>query len=258
MVHDDDDMPSALALEDGPGGSGGSGGGHTFYVTNRAGELYHLDTRCKGAKVGSVHAHDKKVPAVSLQAGGAAVLTASTDTTVKIWDARKLPRHVPSGARAAAKGMEPVTVLAHPQAVTGAAWSPTGRYLATVCNDNKVRVWEAPAAGGAASSSSSSSSAAGYGTPSGPASGSLYHNNHTGRWLAPFKVSWDPASEGTVVVGNMDRAIDLLAVSPGGQLTQAGALKNELLTAVPTQVAVHPTLYAAVGGTASGRVHMFM
>jgi WD repeat-containing protein 76 len=250
-------MPSGVALD--LWGPGGGDGGHSAYVSTRAGTVFHLDTRVKGAAVGAIKAHDdKKITAVSLQAGGARLATACADATVKIWDARKLPRHVPSGARG--KALEPVAVLAHGLGVTGAAWSPTGRFLASVSNDNKIRVWTAEAAGGDGDGAA----------PADPPFASMTHNNHTGRWLAPFKLSWDPASEGTIVIGDMTRAIKLLAVTTDvppaaaavargarGAVTLAAALSAPLLSAVPTQTAVHPTLNMAVGGTASGRVYLF-
>lgn len=287
LLHEDyDDVPSSIALETtSAGGAGGGDGsdeaGHTMWIGSRSGTVYHLDTRLRNAKTSIFDAHVKKITAVSLQSGGFNLLTSGSDSYVRIFDARKLPRHTATGGHSSHKPPKPLVELEHGQGVTGAAFSPTGRYIASVSNDNKIRVFECEGlstSSSSASSSSLSSSAAllDCGSPSEwgipPSSGrvmhSVYHNNHTGRWLTPFKIGWDPKSEHTVLCGNMDRAVDIFEVKPSstssssssssrGSLDLVASLSSQLLTAVPTQVAAHPTLNVIAGGTASGRAYIF-
>jgi WD40 repeat protein len=62
----------------------------------------------------------------SFSPDGTRVLTAASDHTARIWDAR-------SG--------EQLLSLAHPDAVMSATWSPDGRLVATACWDHYMRVW---------------------------------------------------------------------------------------------------------------------
>jgi len=109
----------------------------------------------------------------------------------------------------------------------------------------------------------------------------IRHNNHTGRWLTPFKAivrgTWwhcvvscagvhsrlcmrlageqfDPASSRHVVIGNMTRGIDIFDASDGRLVT---TLRSEPLTAVPTRSAIHPTRNWIVSSTASGRMYLW-
>ena len=70
--------------------------------------------------------------------------------------------------------LRPVTVFhGHTRSISSAFLSPlTGEKLATVCYDDKIRVYEV--------NSQSQEIRPSVG---------LYHNNQTGRWLATFKVT---------------------------------------------------------------------
>lgn len=78
----------------------------------------------------------------------------------------------------------------------------------------------------------------------------------TGRWLTPIKAPWDPASGSTFIIGDMTRKIRCYDAKTGGLLKD---FSSELLTAVPTQCAAHPSplVNAMVGGTASGRLYLW-
>ena len=77
-----------------------------------------------------------------------------------------------------------------------------------------------------------------------------------GRWLTPIKAPWDPASDATFLIGDMTRKVRLFDASSGSLLRD---FSSELLTAVPTQVAAHPSplVSAMAGGTASGRLYLW-
>ena len=67
---------------------------------------------------------------------------------------------------------------------------------------------------------------------------------------------FDPASEDTVILGDMTRKVVLLSARTGARVRE---LSSELLTAVPTQNAAHPdpAVRAIVSGTASGRLYLW-
>lgn len=256
----DEGCPSAIDVDSATGS--GWAGGFTFWVGNRDGQVYHVDTRHKGAKTSAVAAHSKKVTTISLIAAGGPYLSSSSgDSTVKLWDCRKLPMHTATGGRGSAKQADPLTELEHGASVTSAYFNGSGTRLVSCSNDNKLRVFDVQ--GGAASSSSASTGAGkdskGAHALSASLASGVYHNNHTGRWLSPFKCVWDPNSDDTYLIGNMGRGVDLYsaAASASGEGKAQAMLGGELLTAVPTQVAAHPSLPAVVGGTASGRVYMW-
>lgn len=85
---------------------------------------------------------------------------------------------------------------------------------------------------------------------------SIDHNNHTGRWLSCFRTTFDPCNDETMLVGSMDRAVELFHSVSGKRLH---AHSSELLTAVPSLNAMHPHHAASwiVSGTASGRMHLW-
>jgi len=258
-LHLDDGKPSAIDVDTATG-SGAGGGGFTFFVGNRGegedcegADLYHLDTRTPTARTAVLrNAHDKKISTLSLAApGGPYVLTASGDCTVKIWDARKLPgREGGGGGGGGARGRtKAVVTLEHVQGVTSAYFSPDGTKVLSCCNDNKLRVFDF--SGGVVEVDGE-----------GPAPvASVYHNNHTGRWLTPMKAVWDVAGgSDAFLCGDMTRGVNLYSarsLAAGESAKDEATLAGELLTAVPTQVAAHASVRAVVGGTASGRVYMW-
>lgn len=149
----------------------------------------------------------------------------------------------------------------------------TGAKIVSTCNDDRLRIW----AGGAAAKD--------------PPLRSIPHNNHTGRWLSNFRTivrlkthgarkridapvttrahavfvhsvcaplrspQWDPRGDDVVLVGAMGtRQIEFFSATSGKRLHAFG---SELLTAVPTINAIHPTLPLVASGTASGRLHLW-
>lgn len=88
---------------------------------------------------------------------------------------------------------------------------------------------------------------------------SVRHNNQTGRWLTPLRLTWHPTQEGVLVSGSMvrPRQIEVWRTG-GGDLRLGRQLVGEELGSVASIVDVHPSLDVVVGGNASGRCHVFM
>ena len=74
--------------------------------------------------------------------------------------------------------------------------------------------------------------------------------------MTPFKAPWDPASDHVFIIGDMTRKVRFLDAASGQVVKE---VSSELLTAVPTQSAIHPnaSVHAMVGGTASGRLYLW-
>lgn len=253
-IYNDGTTPSQLAYD--PSETGIE---HCFYVGNREGQLFYLDLRTKEKKISYIDAHEKKITSISLRNGGLHLLSGAGDGTVKIWDARKIAERG-SSARST---VTPLSTLQHQLLVTGAAFSPSGRFVASVCNDNKIRLWDTANVTSKASNTTVHDSTE-YGIPEDPSCSNVSHNNHTGRWLTPFKLCWDQGAEHTLLIGNMIRGIDFFTVKPGlgsrghPGLELVSTLMDPALTAVPTQTAVHSSLNMVVGGTASGKAYIFI
>lgn len=83
------------------------------------------------------------------------------------------------------------------------------------------------------------------------------HNNQTGRWVTILKPQWQVQPADGVekfAIGNMNRFVDIYD-HKGKQLAQ---LDGEGITAVPAVAEFHPTLNWVAGGTASGKLCLWM
>jgi DNA-binding beta-propeller fold protein YncE len=73
--------------------------------------------------------HEGEVRSAAFSPDGARVVTASSDHTVRIWDA--------------ASGKEIIVFKGHEDAVRSAAFSPDGARVVTASSDNTARIWDA-------------------------------------------------------------------------------------------------------------------
>jgi WD40 repeat protein len=207
----------------------------TILAGSSSGEIIVIDSRVKQGGPRVVDAHDKKLNTIDAHVGGNLIVSASNDTTVCLWDMRKL---------ATAKKPTAVATLPHGRSIGSAVFAPnSGSRLVTTCADDFLYVYDDPASlKGAAVKPTRR----------------IAHNNHTGRWITKFRTEFDPADDTTVVVGSMQkgapRQVDVFNVANG---KRRAALRKERMTAIASLNVVHPTLPVFASVTGSGRVHLW-
>lgn len=204
--------------------------GRTALLGDNEGAVVLVDTRQAPAPAsggGALTVHGKKVNTLSIEPLQEQVFaTASTDTSIRLWD-----------LRAWGKGAKPLATAGHSQACQAALFAPDGsRRLVSTSFDNTVRVWDGAATAGLAQRLS------------------IKHDNNTGRWVLPFRAVWTPAADG-VIIGNMKRFVDIFDADNGSMLAQ---LSSEHMTAIASRNAVHPAgLPVLASATNSGRIHVY-
>jgi WD40 repeat protein len=179
-----------------------------------------------------IRLHEKKIGCISVCKDGKYLATASNDSTVGLWDLRKLPTETSEQSDA-------LHTLTFRRSVTSVYFNPinSAKILST-CYDDHVRVHYNLTVGNNISHSE------------------ISHNNQTGRWITNFKAVWDPKSPDYAVVGNMNRGIDIINAGIGG-IDSAEIVRNitsDYLTAQPAVNAFHPNLDVIASGNASGKI----
>ena len=193
----------------------------------------------RSSPAGAYHRlHDRKISCVDVHPlQSHLVATASVDRTVRLWDWR-------------GRLTSPLAELEHGLAVNAAVFSPdSGTSLLTTSYDDHVRIFNVAALAAAAAPESVTALPA--------CAVSVRHNNQTGRWVTGFRAQWAPWATGAgaaVVVGSMDRRLDVYAGTTGRSLV---SLASHLLTTIPAVSVAHPTLPILAGGVASGRCYLF-
>lgn len=187
---------------------------------------------------------DKKIGGFSLHPlNPHLVATASLDRTLKIWDLRMIK----------GKGDDAIPFLVGEHesrlSVSHASFSAAG-HVATSSYDDTIKIHSFLDAG---------SWKVGHevDTKGMKPSATIRHNNQTGRWVTILKPQWQLNPEDGIqkfVIGNMNRFVDVYA-SDGEQLAQLG---GEGITAVPAVAHFHPTKDWVAGGTASGKLCLWM
>ena len=172
------------------------------------------------------------------------VATASLDRTLKIWDLRKIVGGKDSKIPNLMGEHESRLSISH------ASWSSAG-HVATSSYDDTIKIH---------SFLDAASWKVGHEIPEAdmaPVS-TIKHNNQTGRWVTILKPQWQANPNDGIqkfAIGNMNRFVDVYA-SDGEQLAQLGG--DGLITAVPAVAHFHPTRDWVAGGTASGKLCLWM
>ena len=205
----------------------------SFFVSTVDGEVGLLDPRATPGSTRLSRLHERKICTVHLNPVNEHLLvTASLDRTVGIWDSRKLK-----------SGAWPLVRFEHDLAVTSASFSPSGRKLLSVSNDNLLRLWD-PVCEPLAKNPLSDTIV----DPS-----KIKHDNRTGRWLTVFRGVWDPKDDDIFILGNLGRVVDVYSTKASSH-SRAIALASEFMTTVPAVNACHPSRNWVISGNASGKV----
>lgn len=187
---------------------------------------------------------DKKLGGFSLHPLQSHLLaTASLDRTLKIWDLRNI-----KGSR---ENKAPALIGQHESrlSVSHASWSASG-HIATSSYDDTIKIYSFPNA---------SSYKIGHEIEEKDMKPSaiIRHNNQTGRWVTILKPHWQQKPQDGMakfVIGNMNRFVDVYD-SDGEQLAQ---LDGNGITAVPAVAMLHSSQNWIAGGTASGKLCLWM
>lgn len=171
------------------------------------------------------------------------VATASLDRMLKIWDLRSV--------KGKGEARIPSLLGEHQSklSVSHASWS-AGGHVATSSYDDTIKIHSFLDAG---------SWKVGHdiNEESMKPSSVINHNNQTGRWVTILKPQWQEQPEDGIqkfVIGNMNRFVDVYSAD-GEQLAQLG---GDGITAVPAVAQFHPTKDWVAGGTASGKLCLWM
>lgn len=81
---------------------------------------------------------------------------------------------------------------------------------------------------------------------------SVNHDNHTGRYVTPFKSAWSPNPRcyPFFTVGSMNRGLDIYT-KDGKHLRHL----NEGVSTIPSVTVTHPSKPVIAGGAAGGKVY---
>ena len=213
----------------------------TMCVGEQLGKIFIVDPRCSGTNTGDSNSGAtsdtqanpvakfpnglKPIKCISAHPTKPYIL-ASDYTSVKVWDIRTTKRSC-------------IDELYHGKVANGAFFSPlTGDKILTTCSDDFIRVFDSTNLGPDAVKETIK----------------IYHDNRTGRWLAPFQAVWHPNCEDLFIVGCMDsyRKIDVFSTS--NRLPVLKLIGNETICC---RNAFHPQLNMVVGTTSSGKAYLW-
>ncbi|KAG0641171.1 WD40-repeat-containing domain protein [Tuber brumale] len=211
-----------------------------LYFSTLDGLFGRRDLRQKQTDIWTLH--EKKIGGFSTHPRAPhLVATGSLDRTLKIWDLRKVVK--------TPEYRTPALVAEHPSrlSVSCALWSSSGS-LATTSYDDTIKIYKFPDAVRWGPTSN-------FGTVEPDVT--ISHNNQTGRWVTILRAQWQQApsnGQQKLVIANMSRFLDVYSEN-GEQLAQ---LSHESVTTVPAAAQFHPTRDWIAGGTASGKVVLFV
>eukprot|EP00924_Labyrinthula_sp_SR-Ha-C_P000690 maker-scaffold_7-snap-gene-1.1-mRNA-1 protein AED:0.00 eAED:0.00 QI:114/1/1/1/1/1/2/57/484 len=210
--------------------------GHPCFAALSDGSLLHFDLKRKKPIGKPIIAHEKKINCVEVNRTNENYLvTSSLDRVVKLWDIRNISKGVA------------VSEVVHPLAVAHADFSPDGKYVVSICNDDYLHVFEA----GDGNLGKSMKSQI----------GSFKHRNQTGRWLTRFKLNFRKDDKSNhFVVGCMDqpRCIEAFSIGSGKQkIERVMRMRSDMVNSVQSLNKFHDTQDIIVSANGSGRVHIW-
>ncbi|KAJ5454595.1 DNA damage-binding protein cmr1 [Penicillium daleae] len=217
---------------------------NTLYWTTLNGTFGRYDMRSKLSTKTVTHwqLSEKKIGGFSLYPSEPHYFaTASLDRTMKLWDLRKLSTD------------EPVPVAEHESrlSVSHAAFNGAGQ-IATTSYDDTIKLYDLGAKGISSWKPGHTLSDKEFRPDT-----VVRHNCQTGRWVTILRPQWQMNPQSHIqrfCVGNMNRFVDVYS-SSGDQLAQLG---GEGITAVPAVAVFHRSKNWVAGGTASGKVCLWM
>ncbi|PBP23032.1 WD repeat containing protein [Diplocarpon rosae] len=215
-----------------------------LYFSTLEGSFGRHDLRTKSADAEIFQLTDKKLGGFSSHPlYPHLIATASLDRTLKIWDLRSI--------KGKGETRVPALLGEHTSrlSVSHASFS-AGGHVATSSYDDTIKIHSFPDAGSFKPGHDLDDEAM-------KPSCIIKHNNQTGRWVTILKPQWQERPEDGIqkfAIGNMNRFVDVYS-SDGEQLAQ---LSGEGITAVPAVAHFHPTKDWVAGGTASGKLCLWM
>merc|ERR1712100_118779 len=211
--------------------------GNIIYGGDNDGMLNLIDLRASKKKLTSqVALGEKRINTVSFNTSNLYSIATSSAMRkgggeICVWDLRKFGG---SSTSSSGKLQKPVYQLLHKKSTQSAYWNPDGKRLLTTCYDDHIRVWNP-------SVSSIKPEL------------SIRHNTQTGRWVLPFRAKW--VGDDGVAVGSMKREVEIFDAKTGKRTLRLHS--PDLMTAIPSRVAVHPSANIVAGCTSSGRCHIY-
>ena len=218
-----------------------------LYFTTLNGGFGIHDTRASKDATQLMQLSDKKIGGFSIHPLQPHLLaTASLDRTLKLWDLRQI-----SGK---GENRLPAQLGSHESrlSVSHAAFNAAGQ-IATSSYDDTVKIYDLPGTGDPSSMPKGKELSEDVFKPQTV----VPHNNQTGRWVTIFRPQWQArpqAGPQKLVIGNMNRFVDVYA-GTGEQLAQLG---GDGITAVPAVASFHDSQDWIAGGTASGKLTLWM
>ncbi|KAL1989847.1 hypothetical protein VTN49DRAFT_7044 [Thermomyces lanuginosus] len=226
---------------------------HSIYWTTLEGAFGHHDLRTPSSKSEGKQwqLSEKKIGGFSLCPFRPHIFaTASLDRTLRLWDLRML-----TSSKADAEP-QPIGIHESRLSVSHAAFSSKG-HIATSSYDDTIKLYDFGKRGIATWEPGHRLS-----DDEMKPDVVVRHNCQTGRWVTILRPQWQqqPTSHPHIqrfCIANMNRFVDVYTAS-GDQLAQLGSEDSSVITAVPAVAVMHRTQNWVVGGTASGKVCLWM
>ncbi|KAJ5679695.1 DNA damage-binding protein cmr1 [Penicillium macrosclerotiorum] len=217
---------------------------HTLYWTTLNGAFgrYDMRTSLSESTVSQWQLSEKKIGGFTLCPSQPHYLaTASLDRFMRLWDLRKLSFD------------DPVPVAEHESrlSVSHAAFNAAG-HIATSSYDDTLKIYDVGAKGMSSWKPGHNLSDKEFRPDT-----VVRHNCQTGRWVTILRPQWQLNPQSHIqrfCIGNMNRFVDIYSAS-GDQLAQLG---GDGITAVPAVAVFHRSKNWVVGGTASGKVCLWL